>query len=55
MADERLRPADLPPDLGDKRPRLPFEERPAEGYMKPEPADVYRQVADPKTSPNRRR
>lgn len=54
MTDTKLRPGELPTDLGDRRPRLPYEEQEAEGYIKPEPADVYRQVADPKTSPNRR-
>jgi hypothetical protein len=45
MADTPLRPGELPTELGDKRPRLPFEERDAEGYMAPEPADVYARVA----------
>lgn len=52
MADEPLE-LGLPSALGDRRPRLPQEEQPAQGYMPPDPPEVYRDVADPAKSPNR--
>jgi hypothetical protein len=52
MLPDSVRPGELPTDLGDKRPRLPHEDQPPEGYMAAEPADAYQAVAPVQFEPS---